>query len=125
MRNKTILIVDDDPDILLTLKLALEKAGYRVETAESIIEVLVKYPPFTPDLVLLDVMMPWMFGDPACVPLKKRFNNCPIIMISARGQQADIERGMRSGADECFTKPFDLEVLLAKISEHITDTFSL
>jgi len=117
MHKELIVIVDDDPDILLTLRLALEKEGYRVKTAESVAELLEKFPLRKPGLILLDVMLPWMSGYDLCRTLKEQFDNCPIIMISALGQRTDIERGFLSGADEYFTKPLDLDVLLAKIHE--------
>lgn len=117
MRKKLIVIVDDDPDILLTLKLALEKEGYRVVTAESVAELLERSLPAKPDLVLLDVMLPWMSGYDICYTLKGQYNDCPIIMISARSQRADIERGFWSVADEYFTKPLELDVLLDKVKE--------
>ncbi|MFQ5771614.1 MAG: response regulator transcription factor [bacterium] len=116
-RKKMIVIVDDDPDILLTLRLALQKEGYGVETAESVAELLEGFPSVKPDLILLDVMLPWMSGYDICYTLKNQFNDCPVIMISALGQRADIERGFWCGADEYFTKPLDLDVLLEKISE--------
>lgn len=122
MDNKIIFIVDDDPDILFTLKLVLEKEGYRVETAENVVDLMEKSPPVQPDLILLDVMMPWVSGNSACYALKGRFNNCPVIMISALSQRPDIERGIWCGADEYFTKPLDLEVLLRKIGELTADS---
>jgi len=117
MNRKVIFIVDDDPDILMTLRMALEKEGYRVETAENVIELLEKSAHVPPDVILLDVMLPWVSGYSSCYALKSRFNNCPVIMISARSQRTDIERGMWSGADEYLTKPLDLEFLLERISE--------
>ena len=114
-RKKTIVVIDDDPDILLTLKLSLEREGYRVKTAESVSDLLDKPLKPAPDLILLDVMLPWMSGYDLCYALKAQHNHCPVIMISARSQRVDIERGFWSGADDYFTKPLDLNVLLAKI----------
>lgn len=119
-KKKTVVVVDDDPDILSTLRLALEQEGYRVVTAESAVQLLTKFPPVKPDLILLDVMLPWMSGYDICYTLKQKFNNCPIIMISARSQRPDIERGFWSGADEYLTKPLELDLLLEKVGELTT-----
>lgn len=121
-KKKMIVVVDDDPDILSTLSLALEKENYRVTTAESAVALLTKLPPVKPELILLDVMLPWISGYDICQVLKNKFNNCSIIMISAHNQRADIERGLWSGADEYFTKPLDLDVLLEKVQELTTNT---
>lgn len=121
-KTKMIVVVDDDPDILSTLRLALEKEGYRVATAESAVALLTKLPPMGPELILLDVMLPWVSGYDICHILKSKFDNCPIIMISGRSQRADVERGFWSGADEYFTKPLDLDVLLEKVQELTANT---
>lgn len=118
--KKMVVVVDDDPDILSTLRLALQKEGYRVVTAESAVQLLTNFPHGKPDLILLDIMLPWMSGYDICHTLKNKFNDCPIIMISAKSQRPDIERGFWSGADEYFTKPLDLEVLLEKVGELTT-----
>jgi two-component system response regulator MprA len=117
MKKKTIFIIDDDPDILLTLKLALEQEDYRVETAENVVDMLEKSSRTPPDVILLDVMLPWLSGYSSCDALKSRFDNCPVIMISALSQRQDIERGMWSGADEYLTKPLDLDFLFERIRD--------
>lgn len=119
--KKMIVIIDDDPDILLTLKLVLEKEGYRAEITQSVAELLENFPTAMHDLILLDVMLPWMSGYDICYTLKGQYSDCPIIMISARSQRTDIERGIWCGADDYFTKPLDLDALLAKVKELTAD----
>ena len=117
MAKKRIAVVDDDPDILLTLQLALEKHGHEVVVAETVGELLESALTRPPDLVILDVMLPDVWAYDVCYDLKARFNNCPVIMISARSQRPDIERGFWSGADDYFTKPLELDALLTRIAE--------
>ena len=114
---ETILIVDDDPDILELLKMSLEPEGYNVQTAydgESAVQNICEDPP---DLVLLDVMMPRKDGFQVIEELKaiEHTRNVPIILLTARGQTEDKVQGLDTGADDYITKPFDLREVTARI----------
>lgn len=120
MNTRHIFIIDDDQSILRSLRRGLELRGYAVATAEHVVELIEdKSLSMKPDLILLDVMMPWMSGFDACYELKKRFDDCPVVMISALDERQDIERGFWSGADDYFTKPFDMDELCARMDELI------
>ena len=114
---ETILIVDDDLDILELLKMNLEPEGYNVRTAndgESAVQSACANPP---DLILLDVMMPQKSGFEVMAELKNIENtkNVPVILVTARGQTEDKVLGLDTGADDYITKPFDLREVTARI----------
>ncbi len=114
---ETILVVDDDLDILELLKMNLEPEGYDVQTAsdgESAVQSASTDPP---DLILLDVMMPHKNGFQVIEELKdiQETKNVPIILVTARGQTEDKVRGLDTGADDYITKPFDLREVTARI----------
>ncbi|MFH1771509.1 MAG: response regulator [Candidatus Omnitrophota bacterium] len=116
---KKILIVDDDPDIIELVKSRLEVNNFEVVTAcdgQQAIDVAQKE---NPALIILDVMMPKMDGFKACGLLKRnsRFANTPIIMLTAKAQDEDLELGKELGADAYLPKPFRSEILLEKINE--------
>lgn len=118
---KKVLIVDDEADLVETLKFRLEATGYAVASAGDGQEGLKRVREETPDLILLDVMMPKMDGYQMCRLLKfdAKFKDIPIIMLTARGQEQDKVTGQQVGADAYMTKPFDSKALLAKIEEFI------
>ncbi|NPV13788.1 response regulator [candidate division WOR-3 bacterium] len=120
-RNKTVLVVDDEPDIRLILQARLEAAGYRVETASNGLEALNRIRTQPPDLVILDLMLPGMDGFAVCAMLKRdqRFNHIPIIILSARSQTQDKKTGSSLGADAYITKPFQPQELLGTIEQLI------
>ncbi len=114
---ETILVVDDDLDILELLKMNLEPEGYDVQTAsdgESAVQSACTDPP---DLILLDVMMPHKNGFQVIEELKdiEETKNVPIILVTARGQTEDKVRGLDTGADDYITKPFDLREVTARV----------
>lgn len=114
---ETILIVDDDLDILELLKMNLEPEGYNVQTAndgESAVRSASENPP---DLILLDVMMPHKDGFQVIKELKniKNTKNVPVILVTARGQTEDKVLGLDTGADDYITKPFDLREVTARV----------
>ena len=114
---ETILIVDDDLDILELLKMNLEPEGYNVRTAndgESAVQSACANPP---DLILLDVMMPHKDGFQVIEELKniKDTKNVPVILVTARGQTEDKVLGLDTGADDYITKPFDLREVTARV----------
>ena len=114
---ETILVVDDDLDILELLKMNLEPEGYNVRTAndgESAVQSACMDPP---DLILLDVMMPHKDGLQVIEELKdiEHTKNVPVILLTARGQTEDKVRGLDTGADDYITKPFDLREVTARV----------
>src|SRR5882724_345755 len=115
VNSKTILIVEDDPALLRGLKDNFEAQGYQVRTAndgQKALEALQKEPP---DLLLLDLMLPKVNGYEICRVARSRELEMPIIMLTAKGQEDDIVRGLEMGADDYVTKPFSIRELLARV----------
>ena len=110
----SVLIVEDDPNIRELLEIYLKKAEYAVETAVDGGQGLTKYRALRPNLVLLDVMMPVMDGWAVCKAIRAE-GNTPIIMLTAKGELDDKVNGLKSGADDYITKPFEMKELLARI----------
>ncbi len=117
--GKKILVIDDEVDLVDTITFRLEAAGYSVISANNGQEGLKKARDEKPDLILLDVMMPNLDGYQVCRMLKfdARFEDIPIIMLTARGQDKDKAIGEDVGADVYLTKPFNGKDLLAKIDK--------
>jgi DNA-binding response OmpR family regulator len=113
-RAPTILVADDDPNIVRLLSLYLNKAGYQVESAADGDEALRKLRDLTPDLLVLDVMMPGPDGLEVCRSVR-RASDLPIIMLSARGSDVDKIAGLQFGADDYVTKPFNPVELVARV----------
>ncbi|MEB2313276.1 MAG: response regulator transcription factor [Sorangiineae bacterium] len=113
--RKTILIVEDEPTIALGLKDALEFEGFRVVTALTGKEGLQLARQERPSAVLLDLMLPDLNGYQVCEELRRQDPFTPIIMLTARGQEADKIRGLDAGADDYVTKPFSVGELVARI----------
>ena len=103
-----ILLVDDEPYILRSLGYLLTREGYTVETVSNGEEALARVRELRPPLVFLDIMMPRMNGYEVCAQIKQdpALADTYVIMLSAKGQQVDRERGLLGGADEYMTKPF-------------------
>ena len=110
----SVLIVEDDRNIAELLQLYLEKEGYAVITAEDGGKGLEKFRTIKPDLVLLDVMMPVMDGWAVCKAIRAE-SQVPIIMLTAKGEIDDKVSGLKSGADDYITKPFEMKEVLARI----------
>jgi two-component system phosphate regulon response regulator PhoB len=117
MAKERILVVEDDDDILQLLQYNLAKDGYRVTGVISGEEALKAVKLSAPDLVLLDLMLPGIDGLEVCRSLKRdeRTSNIPIIMLTAKGEEADIVTGLELGADDYVTKPFSPRVVLARV----------
>lgn len=117
--KRRILIVDDEEDLREMLKFRLQALGYDVSEAADGQEGLDKARSENPDLVILDLMLPKIDGFKVCRMLKfdKKYKDIPIIMFTARAQKKDIDIGKETGADAYITKPFEPEVLVAKIKE--------
>ncbi|MCL4221969.1 MAG: response regulator transcription factor [Phycisphaerales bacterium] len=112
-----ILVVDDEPHLVELLAYNIRAAGYEVETALDGKKALERAAKNPPDLVLLDLMMPLVPGMVVAQRLRENdvTKHVPIIMLTARGENADQVRGLRAGADDYVTKPFSIELLLARI----------
>ena len=117
MAREKILIVDDEEDVLELVRYNLDKNGYKVETAVTGEEALSKARAKLPDLVILDLMLPGIDGLGVCKKLKSeaKTDQIPIIMLSAKGEEADIVTGLELGADDYVTKPFSPKVLIARV----------
>ena len=109
-----ILVSDDDKNICELLRLYLEKEGYEVSIANDGTQALAKFNAESPDMVLLDIMMPGLDGWQVCREIRKK-SNCPIIMITAKGETFDKVLGLELGADEYVVKPFDTKEIVARI----------
>ena len=115
MANEKILVVDDDANICELLRLYLTKEGYQVTVANDGEEGLEKFNQVKPDMVLLDVMMPKMDGLEVCRRIR-RVSSVPILMITAKDEDADRILGLDIGADDYICKPYDIDILIAKIN---------
>lgn len=114
MDQLSILVVEDDPAIRVSVREALERGGYRVEEAPSVGEAL-GTSVATMDLVLLDLMLPDGDGLDVLAGLRRERPFLPVIVLTAKGEQADRVAGLRSGADDYIVKPFGVDELLARI----------
>jgi DNA-binding response OmpR family regulator len=112
-----ILVVDDDRDVAQSIELALRRRDFRVTLAHSGVEALKTLRRHRPDLVILDVLMPGMGGLEVCRRLRADRNTAdiPIIFLTARGQERDRIEGLRAGADDYLSKPFNLEELILRV----------
>ena len=119
MTPRRILLVEDEPGLLLTLSDRLSREGYRVETAADGVTGLERASGERFDLILLDVMLPAMNGFDVCRELRRRDVETPVIMLTARGQVVDRVVGLKLGADDYLTKPFDTVELLARIEARL------
>jgi DNA-binding response OmpR family regulator len=116
---KKILIVDDEPGILVALQFLMEQQGYNVQTAESgefALELICQY---NPDLVLLDIMLPGIDGWEICeiVRFNPDYRNIKIIFLTAKSSEVEVAKGLALGGDAYITKPFLNDELVAKVKE--------
>ncbi len=117
MGREKILVVEDEEDILELVTVALTREGWRVTGATTGEEALEAAREEAPDLVVLDLMLPGIDGLQVCRALRAdaRTREVPVIMLTARGEERDVVRGLESGADDYVTKPFSPKVLAARI----------
>ncbi len=113
-----ILIVDDEPNILLSLQFLMKKAGYEVRTAANGEEALAEIARDRPDVVLLDVMMPKLDGFSVCQRVKTtpEWHDVRVIMLTARGRDVEREKGRALGADDYITKPFSTQDAMDRVA---------
>ncbi len=114
-----ILIVDDEPNIVISLEFLMKKEGFEVAVANDGDEALAKVASFNPDLILLDVMMPKKSGFEVCEALRADPNRAglQIVMLTAKGRDTEVAKGIALGADAYVTKPFSTKDLVAKVKE--------
>jgi DNA-binding response OmpR family regulator len=114
-----VAVVDDDRDVREALQDALEQAGYDVFVVPNGLKLLSMLAIDRPDLILLDVAMSWIDGVDLCRALKANpaYSAIPVVFISAMTSDADVQRGMRAGAEDYIRKPFDLDFLLRRVKE--------
>jgi DNA-binding response OmpR family regulator len=119
----TVLVADDDADIVRFVEIYLRLEGFAVITARDGPEVLAKAVAVRPDLVLLDVLMPGIDGYAVCAQIRANtaLNAVPVIMVTANYVAADVEAARRVGADDFLVKPFDPVVLLDKAKTLLID----
>ncbi len=114
MANTKILIVDDDSNICELLRLYLEKEGWDTAIADDGVKALEMFETERPDLILLDVMMPRLDGWQVCRELRKK-SQCPVIMLTAKGEVFDRVLGLELGADDYVVKPFEAKEVVARV----------
>lgn len=116
---KRVLIADDEPNIVASLEFLMEQAGYEVKVAANGREALELVAAFRPDLVLLDVMMPGKNGYEICQSLKSdpATRAVKVVMLSAKGRDIEVAKGLELGADAYVTKPFSTRELVARVRD--------
>ncbi len=117
--SKKILIVDDEPNIVISLEFLMKKEGFDVAVAADGEEALAKVAAFRPDLLLLDVMMPKKSGYEVCEALRSDPGQAGllIVMLTAKGRETEVAKGLAIGADAYITKPFSTKDLVAKVKD--------
>jgi len=115
--GKKILIADDEPNIVISLEFLLKREGYQVVVAHNGAEALLRVRAERPDLAILDVMMPLRNGFEVCQDLRQdpEFKDIRIMMLTAKGRDTEVSKGMALGADVYMTKPFSTRELVAKV----------
>jgi two-component system alkaline phosphatase synthesis response regulator PhoP len=123
----TILVADDEPAIVLSLEVLLQKAGFNVRIARNGEEALDAIAAEKPDLVLLDAMMPKRDGFDVCQTLRANaaYDDMPIIMLTAKSRDVERQKGMALGANDYITKPFSTRDLVVLVKRYINDQATL
>lgn len=119
--SQSILIADDEPNIVLSLEFLLEEAGYQVRVARDGQEAIDAVAAAVPDLVLLDVMLPKLSGFDVCQRIRANpaWRGIRVVMLSAKGREVEVHKGMALGADAYVTKPFAIKDLLAEVARQL------
>ena len=115
--TKKVLIADDEPNIVISLEFLMEHCGYEVRVAHNGNEALQQVETFKPDLILLDVMLPLRNGFDVCRKIRENtaFQATKIIMLTAKGRDIEVTKGLALGADAYVTKPFGTKELLEQV----------
>jgi DNA-binding response OmpR family regulator len=121
MKMKKILIIEDEKNIVTSLKMYLEHSGYEVEVADNGLDGIKKGQEISPDLILLDLVLPRVNGYTVCKSLKETSGtkNIPIIIMSARTSKEDVEKVFASGADNYLAKPFSVKQISDIIKKYL------
>lgn len=119
----TILIVDDEPNIVISLQYLMQREGFTVSVARDGIQAIEAIERDPPDLVLLDVMMPGKSGMEVCqhVRAQDRFRDMRIVMLTAKGRETDVAKGMALGANAYVTKPFSTRDLVTQVRSLLSE----
>jgi DNA-binding response OmpR family regulator len=114
---KKILIADDEPNIVMSLEFLMRRSGYEVATATDGEETLRLIGEFRPDLVLLDIMLPVRDGFEVCQKIREdpRWRELKVVMLTAKGRDVEVAKGLALGADAYITKPFATKELVANV----------
>jgi DNA-binding response OmpR family regulator len=117
--TKTVLIADDEPNILISLEYLMKREGYRVVVAHDGQEACELIAREHPDMVLLDVMMPKKTGFDVCHEIRANaaFKTMPILLLTAKGRDTDVAKGLALGANDYMTKPFSTKELAQKVRD--------
>lgn len=117
--SSKVMIVDDDPSIVVALEFLMEQNGYEVEVARSGEEAIESIPKFQPDLILLDIMLPGIDGYEVCeiLRLKPEWRNIRVVFLTAKGSEEDIARGLVLGADAYIVKPFTNQNIVDAVND--------
>ncbi|MGV8898219.1 MAG: response regulator transcription factor [Burkholderiaceae bacterium] len=115
--NYKILIADDEPNIVISLEFLMQQNGYEVATARDGEDAMQKITSFQPDLLLLDIMLPKLNGFEVCQRIRENsdWGRIKIIMLSAKGREIEVSKGIALGADAYVTKPFSTKDLIAQV----------
>lgn len=119
--SRSVLVVDDEPNIVLSLEFIMKQAGFEVRVARGGDEALGAIEASPPDLVLLDVMMPDRDGYDVCQTIRANpaWKDIHIIMLTAKGRDIEREKGMALGADDYITKPFSTREVIARVQQFL------
>ena len=117
----SILVADDEPNIVLSLEFVLQEEGYRVRVARDGQEALQAIAAEKPDLLLLDVMLPRVSGFEVCERIRANpdWRDLRVVMVSAKGREVEVRKGLALGADSYITKPFAIKELLAEVARQL------
>lgn len=121
--TQRVLIVDDEPNIVLSLEFLMEQSGYEVAVANDGTAALAEMSRFHPDLVLLDVMLAGRSGFDVCQKIRENgeWDHVKVVMLSAKGRELDIDKGMALGANAYVTKPFSTKELVGRVRELLAE----
>lgn len=125
--SQKVLIVDDETNIVISLEFLIAQAGYDLRVAHNGQEALEQVAAFEPDLILLDVMLPHINGFEVCRRVRENpaWQRIKIIMLTAKGREVEVTKGLALGADAYVTKPFSTKELLAQVRDILGDNESL
>ncbi len=123
-KSKSVLVVDDEPNIVVSLEFLLEQAGYQVRIAHDGQEAWEAIERQPPDLVLLDVMLPRLSGFDVCQKIREHpdLQRVRVVMLTAKGREVEVSKGLALGADAYISKPFSTQDLLAQVRTLLADT---